>query len=78
MTRGSGQASGQLSALLLSKLGLVARPSPEPCVSVHSHAEAAAHRRRRIRGIFFPRQLVRGSGGEAVGYLGINGGVNEP
>ena len=27
---------------------------------------------------FFPRQLVRGSGGEAVGYLGINGGVNEP
>ena len=66
MTRDSGQASGQLSALLLSKLGLVA-PTPEPCVSVHSHAEAAqAHRRRRIRGIFFPRQLVRGSGGEAA------------
>ena len=66
MTQGSGQASGQLSALLLSNLpGLVAR-TPEPCVSVHSHAfrgcraPTAPHPRH-----FFPRQFVRGSGGEA-------------
>ena len=83
MTRGSGQARGQLSAAAFQ-----AGPSSRPCataraggarlrafqdgpstpsrsVSVHPSSEAAAHTRRRI---FSPRQLVRGSGGEAGGY----------